>query len=368
MYETFDPFEYVEYLRRRWRLAAAACGVALLLSVTATLLTSKRYTATASIIIEPPSGSDPRVATAVSPGYLESLRTYERFAASDTLFARAVEKFHLQDPQAPRSIESLKRSVLKVSKLRDTKILEISATLRDPKLAQSFAQYIAEEAAEMSRGESLASDRELADEAQKLKNDAELRLQAAEKDWTSEATHESLTGLQSRVETNTELQGKLRQELIAAEADAADYQERAKTGGEQFAKQQVDSARARAALLATRLQELDRAIREDSQTLSKRMAQRDELQAHLDSARADYERVLDRVRDLRASNGMRGERLRLIDPGIVPQRPSSPNIGLNVIAALLVALTASLVWLSLRYAWRGRTLEFERPLSRELHR
>jgi uncharacterized protein involved in exopolysaccharide biosynthesis len=65
---------------------------------------------------------------------------------------------------------------------------------------------------------------------------------------------------------------------------------------------------------------------------------------------------------------MRGERLRLIDPGIVPQRPSSPNIGLNVIAALLVALTASLVWLSLRYAWRGRTLEFERPLSRELHR
>jgi len=38
-----------------------------------------------------------------------------------------------------RSVESLKAQVLKVSKIRDTRILEISVTLRDPKQAQAHA-------------------------------------------------------------------------------------------------------------------------------------------------------------------------------------------------------------------------------------
>jgi uncharacterized protein involved in exopolysaccharide biosynthesis len=93
--EAFQAFEILNFLRGRWRVIAAACGVAILLSLSVSLLLPKRYTATASIVIEPPGGSDARIATAVSPVYLESLRTYERFAASDTLFARAAERFHI---------------------------------------------------------------------------------------------------------------------------------------------------------------------------------------------------------------------------------------------------------------------------------
>src|ERR1700687_3318466 len=133
MYPAFDAFEYVAYLRRRWRVIAAACGTAVLLALPLSLLMSKRYTATATIVIEPPGSSDSRTAIVVSPMYLESLRTYERFADSDSLFARAAEKFHLQEAGGLRPIESLKRGVLKVSKLRDTKIMEISVTLKDPK-------------------------------------------------------------------------------------------------------------------------------------------------------------------------------------------------------------------------------------------
>jgi len=103
-------------------LIAVACVTAVVLSLSVSLLLPKRYTATASIVIEPPAGNDVRTATAVSPVYLESLRTYERFADSDTLFAGAVEHFHLASGENPRSIESLKQQVLKVSKLRDTKI------------------------------------------------------------------------------------------------------------------------------------------------------------------------------------------------------------------------------------------------------
>ena len=134
---------------------AAACATAVLLSLGISLLLPKRYTATATIVIEPPGGNDVRAATSVSPVYLESLKTYERFAASDSLFARAAEKFGLQRTD-PSSIESLKQRVLKVVKLRDTKILEISATLPDPKLAQGFVQYLAKETVNMSHGENAA--------------------------------------------------------------------------------------------------------------------------------------------------------------------------------------------------------------------
>ncbi len=108
MYGAFDAFEYLEYLRRRWRVTAVALSAAVLISLPASMLLPKRYTATASVVIEPPGGNDVRVGTAVSAVYLESLKTYERFAASDTLFARAVEKFHLRDAAGSQAIESLK--------------------------------------------------------------------------------------------------------------------------------------------------------------------------------------------------------------------------------------------------------------------
>ena len=41
----------------------------------------------------------------------------------------------------------------------------------------------------------------------------------------------------------------------------------------------------------------------------------------------------------KSSVGNRGERLKIIDPGIVPQRSSSPKLTLNVFAAILIALS-----------------------------
>ena len=75
MYESFDAFEYLEYLRRKWYVLAIACGTALVLALTVSLLLPKRYTASASVVIEPPGGNDVRTGTAVSAVYLESLKT-----------------------------------------------------------------------------------------------------------------------------------------------------------------------------------------------------------------------------------------------------------------------------------------------------
>ena len=105
MVETFDAFRYISYLRSRWRFIAVCCAVAVTLAIVASVTARKQYTATARVVIEPPAGTDLRSAMAVSPIYLESLKTYEQLASSDSQFQRAVQKFGL----ASGSIESLKR-------------------------------------------------------------------------------------------------------------------------------------------------------------------------------------------------------------------------------------------------------------------
>ena len=361
MYQSFDAFEYVEYLRRRWLVVVVACVVAIALSLIVSLLLPKRYTATASIVIDPPGGADLRSATTVSPVYLESLKTYEHFASSDSLFVGAAEHFHLVGPGGSQAIESLKRGILKVSKIRDTKILEISATLQDPKLAQSFAQYVAEETVSMNRGANLVADREFLDDAEKRAAEAQQRLDQAQKAQANLTATAMIGALQADLDASVELQTRLRQDLVDAEGNVAEYQQQ---GDGQFAREQLQAARARVTLLEKRSQELARSISEKSALVAKRTAKRDEVQAELRMAQAAYDSSAARLRDLRNAAGTRGERLRVMDPGIVPQRPSSPNIPLNVAAALLVALVASIVYLSFAFSFRRRSVGFEPAVSR----
>jgi uncharacterized protein involved in exopolysaccharide biosynthesis len=61
-----------------------------------------------------------------------------------------------------------------------------------------------------------------------------------------------------------------------------------------------------------------------------------------------------RLREARGEAGFRGERLKIVDPGIVPERPSSPNTPLNVAAAMLLGLVLPIVFLTLRMSYQER--------------
>lgn len=341
-----NAFEYVDYLRSRWRLIAAACVTAAVLSFAVSLLLPKRYTATASIVIEPPAGNDVRTATAVSPIYLESLKTYERFATSDTLFAGAVDHFHLAAGKNARTIESLKQQVLKVSKLRDTKILEINATLPDPALAQQFVNYIAEETVKLSRGESIATDREVIGEAELQAAEAKQRLDRAQQAWAATANREPTGSLQAEIEADVDLAEKIRGSLIDGRSDIAQYQE-----SPDYARE-LPGLRARAVEIEKRLAALEATIEQKSKLAAQRGADQEKLAAELKMAQTASESSASRVRELRATAGTRGERLRVIDPGIVPQRPSAPNVPLNVFAALLLTLVALVGYLTISFSYR----------------
>lgn len=357
MSEPFDAFRYISYLQSRWRGIAASAGVAVGLAIAASLALPSRYTATARIVIEPPAGADLRSAMAVSPIYLESLKTYEHFASSDSLFQRAVQRFDL----GGGPIESQKRRVLKVEILRNTRIMEISATLPDPRKAQALARFLAESTVELNRAAVSESDQDLLRGLEQQAREIRATLQDTEAAWAKVISTEPIVGLQTAMEEAATLRSKLEEQVNDLEVEIADLGQRAKAGepvGE-MAKQE-SNAQARLAEMRRQLTALDRQAAEREKLLGSRQAHRDQLEAQRKSGQLALASMDARLRDAQAETGFRGERLKVIDPGIVPERPSSPNLPLNVAVALLAGVVLPILYFTLlmnfqdRRAWSAR--------------
>lgn len=345
MQEPFQIFDYIGYLAARWRVFAVACAAAGVLTLGVSLLLPKQYTATASMLIEPPLGVDPRVSTAVTPVYLESLKTYEHFAESDTLFLEALNKFNLRAEYPSAAPESLRRRVLNVIKPRDTKILQISATLRDPVKAQGLAQYIAQRTVELNAALGRQSEQELADEARRQLKEATDRVREAEKATNEMLAREPYQAAQDEVDSLGELRTRVQKAILDSQVDAADY-------AAQSRPQDVASVRARIAILEKQAANIEAELAVKEKIAAERHARWDQLEASLNSARQQARAAENRMNELRFSSGASGERLRVIDPGIVPQRPSVPNIPLNVVVAVFVA--AIVAWLYITVAFNLR--------------
>ena len=118
-------------------------------------------------------------------------------------------------------------------------------------------------------------------------------------------------------------------------------------------RKQESNARARLAEMRSRYRTwTGRAERE--KLLATRQAHRDQLDAERKAGQSALAAIEARLRDARGESGLRGERLKIIDPGIVPERPSSPNLPLNIAAALLVGLVLPILYLTLEMNFPGR--------------
>ncbi len=269
MPESFEAYQYLNYVWGRWSVVATACSVAVLLALGASLLTTKRYTSTTQILIEPAWSRG--ALSPVSPAYLSTIRTYEYVASGDSLFKRAVEELGIRELDS-RPLSSLKNAILDVETPPGTKILNIEITLSDPVAARDLASYIAQETVRLSLAANLESDEWLTVRLEKLRDAARERVRSAE--------------------------------LAVVDAAGAARREAA------------DSAR-KTAWEALRVAELQ-------------------------------------LNEARAVAGERGERLQVIDPGVVPEIHSSPNVPLNVLAAFFLALVASMIYLTLEFSYQQR--------------
>ena len=333
----------LDRLRARWRVVAVTCGVSVGLALGASLILPKEYTAVSRIVIDPPAGSDPRVSTAVSPIYLESLRSYELFASSDDLFLKAVQRFGLRRDSTP--IDRLKKSMLKVEMPRNTRILEIHATLPDPKTAHALALYIAEETVKLNQAVSRQGDQELAGEAEKQAAEARIRLRDVEQAWNMAAMKDPVDALQAELEGDQALRSALQRDVAESEVLLPESDGRV----ERYRRQ---------------LESLQRSMAAKQKLLAERTARIDRLTSERTAAQAVAKAAEARLQDVRAALGSRGERLRIIDPGIVPERPSFPNLPLNVGIALFASAVLSALGIALELSYTAQRAELNPELNR----
>jgi len=367
MADFFDPIEYLAFLRRNWKFAAIAMGTAVALTAAASILLPKQYTATATLVIEPPGGMDPRGATAVSSIYLESLKSYEQYAASDSLFERARQKFHLEEGPGSAATETLRRRVLRVLKLPETKVLQIRATLRDPQQAQALVQFLAEETVSLNRTVGNQSEHDALSEVRKQVEEAGGKLVQARDQYNAAAAGGTQAVLSDEVRDLSDLKGRLNEQMAEANTSLAELSARAgvQTNGvappesRENLPQEIAAARARVTALAGQIARVTQDLNQKAAALAAVRARTERSADQLRAADAAFEAMSRRANELAGSSGLRTEQLRIIDPGIVPQQPSFPSPPLFTGAALLISAMLCLAWLSLRYGWeqqRARTL------------
>ena len=354
-----DGLEFLEYLWGRRRLVAAACVCALAITGVVSALLPSRYTATASVLIESPGGNDPRATTAMSPVYLESLKTYELLASSDTLFERALDDLQIRRKFPRATIESLKRRVLGLSRPTNTSILEISATLDDPRQAQALAQYIAEHTVALNAQMDRQSDLDVLQEPLRLFEDAADRLSRARRAKDDFLKASSVDRLSKEVGVAEDLRSQVERQLIPARAQLADElgRQQAERDSSEDARpawtaQEVAAARARIGELEGQSERLRAELNTKERALEGLNHTLDSLNEELESARTAEEAARSKLNDVRASGALRGVRLKVLDPGIVPQRASFPNTPLNLAAALAFSLAASVVFLAIGFGYR----------------
>ena len=334
--ESFTAREFIGHVRGRLRFILLVCAAAGVLALIASLLIPKEYTAKASLLIDPPAGSDPRMSVTASPVYFESLRAYETLASADSLFLRAAEKFHLRD--AP--LETLKRRVLRVTKLRETKILEIAVTLHDPMEAQAMAQFLAEQTVAINQESSARGEGELREGAQKNEDAARKRLDDAQAEWQTFRMKHPLEGARSETEALSIAREGLRRNLVDARTELAEAGVR---------KEEEQELRARVDSLEKQDIALTQRIDQSAAEFSGRESHGDGLEAKVRQARTELAVAAARVQELQAAEGMRSERLRVIDPGVVPEKASFPLAGLNVALAIAIAAVACFTYLALTF-------------------
>jgi uncharacterized protein involved in exopolysaccharide biosynthesis len=362
-HSTFDAKDYAVFLYNRWRFIVAASVFAGLLAGGVSMLTPARYTSTASILIEAPAGNDARISTSVTPVYLESLKTYEVFATSDALFLQAANKFQLRGADSGETIEALKARTLKVAKLRDTKVMQLSVTLKNPKDAQAMSQYLAEETVKLSNSIAHDSGAGLVEIAQNQADAAKAKLDETQTALAKETAAQPIESLKPELESMIDLQYGLKRMQAESAADAAEYESLAKgsSGTESSEeKSEQEAYRRRSASMRIRetsarnqAAELEKQISAKSTRLAERQSRQRKLEEDLAHVQRVHDAASKRAQDLKASLGLSGERLKIIDPGGIPERPSEPRTGLRVAAALGIAMLASVVYLSFSYGFRS---------------
>ncbi len=379
------PFEVALYLRAlqaRWKRVAGVAAIAAAVALAVSLLLPKKYDATVTVLIQPAASGGPYPAT-MSPVYLEYLRSYEYFLQSDGLLAGLIGQLKLDQPPYRYTVESFRDSVLKVSLLKNTKVLKVRARFSDPQKVHQIALGLARRAAQANTEVNLAETERAARQIAKDLEEARARAagaQAALEKFRRENRSEELARqVMEQLERKVGYQGQLselsvnladkeaRLAALSARLPQEPEKYRLERGGQpnevlnptrQQLRQQIEpiaaevsGLRAREKALRAALTALEAPLARNQARLASVDLRRQELEQSYDLAQKLLASVTTRASDARATVATRHEELQISDPGVVPLRPSSPRILLNVLLATFLGLLAGLLYETWAWNW-----------------
>ncbi len=244
--------------------------------------------------------------------------------------------------------------MLRVEKLKDTKVLQISVTLPDPKQAQAVVQYLAEQTVALDRSIADSGDRALLEDAQQKLAAAQKRFEKAQ----AEAAAAEGAGSEAALESDTKAIAGLKSQIDAERIEASSLLAESLARGDQTA---AAAARARLNAVTTELAKLEKELSTKSAALSALEARQQSAAGELRDAEELFEAARKRADDAANSVKFRAGQLHIVDPGIVPQRPGFPNLPLAALSAAVLSAGACLLWLTLQFGAARRREQPVRP-------
>jgi uncharacterized protein involved in exopolysaccharide biosynthesis len=366
-----DPFDLTAYLgalAARWKSIAVVAVGAAAVAFGVSMLLPTQYEATVLISIQPgmAGASNP---AAMSPAYLDSLRSYEQWLQSEGLVATLLQSEKLGE----FNVESFRRSALRVTLGKGTRTLQVSVRMSDPKRAHDAAVKLAEIAVAANTSVGRA-------ESDQARASAELEVEAARKPLLASQTALEQFNRENRseeayrqVEVHIENKSSYQTQLMDTKVRLAEQEARLASLTTQIAKEpekiasapnplyqdlraQAETARTEAAGLRARrdallgtLEALEPALARGQAQLATLESRRHALERDYQAAELRFKALGTRATDSGIAAGMRHEDLQIADPGVTPTRPVSPRPLLNTALGALFGLLAGLLYET--YAW-----------------
>ena len=355
MSQSFSGLQLLRHLAWRWPIFVAAVTAAAILTYLGSQFLPQQYTAEARLLIEPPGGADPRSALVVSPVYLDSLKTFALMASSSELFEQALDELGLQDPQNPQPLSALKASILEVEIPRNTKVLTIRTSLPDPIKAQALAEYLAEAVVQRNQQIQSASDEVRTTIAEQARDVVARQAREIDEKLQEFAAEQPTAGLEVEVDALVAARTSLREELRFLERRrieglSAGHNDLAEKGHGSISTPLT----ARIDDLRSQVERLDDEIRDKEVQIAHSKSRQDALESRRTALHAVLTEAESRLLQEKAMASSRGERLQIIDRGVVPDRPSSPRVALNVIVASSLAMLFVALFVALRFGLSDR--------------
>jgi uncharacterized protein involved in exopolysaccharide biosynthesis len=211
-------------------------------------------------------------------------------------------------------------------------------------------KFLADETLKLNEELMRVGESELAAAVSGEQATAKRELDKLQEAWADLTVRDSTAASEADIKALVELRSKVREEMIEAGVEVAGDEERLKDNPGW--KAAIAASRARSASLQKQREAIDRELQQKHALLAKSSAKREALEVELKAAQVIFDAAAARLREIRTLSGSRGERLRIIDPGIVPERPSFPNVGLNLLVAVVTAALLSLLYLGIAFQMR----------------